>query len=43
MDQTHAASHMNDKLFDIDTAFDLLCLAFMACLFGGAIIQALSM
>jgi hypothetical protein len=28
---------------DIDTTFDLLTLAFLACLFGGAIATALSM
>lgn len=28
---------------DIDSAFDLLTLAFLACLFGGAILKAASM
>lgn len=28
---------------DIDNAFDLLTLAFLACLFGGAILKAVSM
>lgn len=28
---------------DIDNAFDLLTLAFLACLFGGAITKALMM
>jgi hypothetical protein len=29
--------------FDVDTAFDLLTLALLACLFGGAILKAISM
>jgi hypothetical protein len=33
----------NDRLFDIDDAFDFLSLAFFACLFGGALTAALSM
>lgn len=28
---------------DLDNAFDLLALAFLACLFGGAILEAASM
>lgn len=28
---------------DVDSAFDLLTLAFLACLFGGAILQAVAM
>lgn len=36
---------MNESLhsFDIDTAFDLITLAFLICLFGGAIAKALAM
>lgn len=28
---------------DVDSAFDLLTLAFLACLFGGAILKAVAM
>lgn len=31
------------RSIDIDTAFDFAWLAFLACLFGGALIQAASM
>lgn len=32
---------MKELLPDVDTAFDLMTLCFLACLFGGAIMSAL--
>lgn len=34
---------MHESFFDLDTAFDLLTLGFLACLFAGAMTTAIQM
>lgn len=32
-----------EPFFDVDAVFDFVCLVFLICLFGGALLKALSM